>query len=52
MNTNNQIQIPITPPPPPPPPPISIKLQPPKIQNIIMDDLIKELKSKIKPFDC
>jgi hypothetical protein len=45
MNTNNQIQIPI---PPPPPPPVCLnKVQP----NNIMSDLIKELKSKIKPFD-
>ena len=45
MNTNNQIQIP-----PPPPPPL-IKVQTHKIQNTIMVDLIKELKSKIKPYD-
>ena len=45
MNTNNQIQIPI---PPPPPPQVCLnKAQP----NNMMSDLIKELKSKIKPFD-
>lgn len=50
MNTNNQIQIPIPPPPPPPIIPI-IKEQSKKLQNSIMVDLIKELKSKIKPYD-
>ena len=52
MNTNNQIQIPIPIPPPPPPPLLSIKNQnTSKIPNSIMNDLIKELKSKIKPFN-
>ena len=49
MNTNTQIQIPI--PPPPPPPPLSIKLTNNPKQNSIMNELIKELKSKIKPID-
>lgn len=50
MNTNNQIQIPIPPPPPPIHPAIRIQntAKPP---NSVMDDLIKELKSKIKPYD-
>lgn len=59
LNTNNQIQIPITstqtPPPPPPPPPVpaqllTIKMKPEKNNNI-MENLIKELKSKITPYD-
>jgi hypothetical protein len=51
MNTNNQIQIPAPPPPPLPPTVPLIKVQTQKIQNTIMIDLIKELKSKIKPYD-
>ena len=49
MNTNTQIQIPI--PPPPPPPPLTIKLTNNNKQNSIMNEMIKELKSKIKPID-
>jgi len=49
MNTSNQIQIPT--PPPPPPQMTSIKLQNNKNHNPIMSDVIKELKSKIKPID-
>ena len=47
MNTNTQIQVPPTPPPPPPiPKMINIEN---KNTNSIMDQLITELKTKIKP---
>lgn len=50
MNTNTEIQI--RPPPPPPPPPIlkTINIEN-KNNNSIMDQLISELKRKIKPID-
>lgn len=54
LNTNNEIQIPITstqiPPPPPPPQLLNIKIKPERNNNI-MENLIKELKSKIIPYD-
>jgi hypothetical protein len=49
MNTNNQIQIPI---PPPPPAPINLVENNKKISKTVMSDVIKELKSKIKPYDA
>ena len=47
---NNEIHIPH--PPPPPPKTLTIKMQnTQKISNSLMSDVIKELKSKITPFD-